>query len=259
MEQYTFTKDYTDTLRNNVKNGDISAYGNEAFEYDQQQCFSTGITRRDDLLQQMLQYANAQNDYEAAIILYEAFPNLDRIQATYDPFWAYLSHVDLYPYMLKRFCKGKQKPSETDIKINWWHSSLMRRGLSNLWWSVKQSVDESHPTDKYHYTKELFKHLDFRQRRLGSSTLFRHKEAVIGILKYLEENVTDYFEGRSNFIIMYFNKQATMRQLSACDRDVFYNDLLQIKDDINAVKVRTEAADAVMRKEDDWNSEDENI
>lgn len=131
------------------------------------------------------------------------------------------------------------------------HSNLMRRGLSNLWWSVKQSVDKKHPNDKYHYTKYLFKHIDFRQRRLGSSTLFRHKEAVIGMLKFLEENVTDYFEGRANFITMYFNKQATLKQLATLNRDDFYNELMNIKEDIMKVKHREEAADAVNSVDDE--------
>jgi hypothetical protein len=86
---------------------------------------------------------------------------------------------------------------------------------------------------------------------MGSSTLFRLKEAVIGILKFLEENVTEYFEGRANFIIMYFNKQATLRQLAVYDRNDFYNELDGIKEDILSVKHRTEAADAVNLQEDD--------
>jgi hypothetical protein len=257
MKQFIFQKDYTDALYKKVKQNDFSAYHIDKFDYDKEATFSTDIERRDDLLTEMLKYATPQQDYEAAITLFEAFPDLTREQATYLPFWAYLTHVDLYPYMIKRFCEGKE-PSDSDIKINWWHGSLMRKGLSNLWWSVKQTIDESNPEDKYHYTKYFFKHLDFRQRRLGASTLFRHHEAVIGILKFLEVNITDYFEGRSNFIIMYFNKQATLRQLAICNRDDFYNELLSIKDDILNVRLRTEAADALSSQDDkSWDTDDD--
>lgn len=249
MKQFIFQKDYIEELFNKVKKNDISAYHIDRFDYNEDASFSIEIDRRDDLLDELMKYATPQNDYEAAIVLFEAFPNLTREQAYYMPFWAYLTHVDLYPYMVKRFCSGKQ-PTETDIKINWWHSSVMRRGISNLWWSVKQTIDEKHPTDKYHYTKYFFKHLDFRQRRLGSSTLFRHREAVIGILKFLEENVNEYFEGRSNFIMMYFNKQATLRQLAICNRNDFYNELIKIKPDILKVQHRTEAATALYFQED---------
>jgi hypothetical protein len=250
MRQLIFRKDYVEELRQKVKNNDVSLYHCDAFEYNNEATFATNIERRDDLLQIMLENAVPEKDYEAAIALYEAFPNLTLEQAYYDPFWAYLTHVDLYPYMIKRFCGGNA-PSEKDVKNHWWYTNLMRRGISNLWWSVHQTIDPNHETDKYHYTKYFFKHIDFRQRRMGSSTLFRLKEAVIGILKFLEENVTEYFEGRANFIIMYFNKQATLRQLAVYDRNDFYNELDGIKEDILSVKHRTEAADAVNLQEDD--------
>lgn len=255
MIQKIFLKDYTDELRKKVNQNDMSAYHVDKFDYNEEATFSTLIERRDDLAEQMLKHVTPQGDYDAAIILFESFPDLTREQASYDPFWAYLTHVDLYSYMVKRFCNGQQ-PTESDIKINWWNSNLMRRGLSNLWWSVKQTIDETHPTDKYHYTKYYFQHLDFRQRRMGSSTLFRHHEAVIGILKFLEENIKEYFEGRSNFVMMYFNKQATLRQLAIYDRNDFYNELMGIKDDILKVKVRTEAASAVNSQNLSFDDED---
>ena len=255
MKQFIFQKDYTEELYNKVKQRDYAAYHADKFDYNEDASFSIEIDRRDDLLDVMLQYATPQQDYDAAIALCEAFPTLTREQAYYAPFWAYLAHVDLYRYMVTRFCQGA-KPSETDIRINWWHTNIMRRGLSNLWWSVKQTIDEKHPTDKYHYTKYFFKHLDCRQRRMGSSTIFRHHEAVMGILKFLMENITDYFEGRSNFIMMYFNKQATLRQLAICNRDDFYNELMTIRPDILKVQHRTEAADALNNQEDSsWEEE----
>ena len=76
---------------------------------------------------------------------------------------------------------------------------------------------------------------------------------------FLEENIHDYFEGRSNFIMMYFNKQATLRQLAICDRNDFYNELMEIKPDIMKVQHRTEAADALNSQDDsNWEEEDNN-
>lgn len=254
MLQKIFNKDFTETLHKNVKQDNTAAYLQDKFDCDLEASFETNIERRDDLLLEMLKYANASNDYEAAITLYEAFQSLNREQACYAPFWAYLTHIDLYPYMIQRFCQGKA-PEVIDVKNHWWHTNLMRRGLSNLWWSVCQTIDDKHPDDKYHYTKYLFKHIDFRQRRLGSSTLFRHREAVIGILKFLEEHVDEYFEGRSNFIMMYFNKQATLRQLATWDRNDFYNELVSIKDDILKVQHRTEAADVLTSQDESWDED----
>ena len=251
MEQFIFQKDYVTELKNAVmKKEAISAYEQHGFTYNQDAAYSINLNRDDSLLESMMKYATPEHDYDAAITIYEAFPNLNREQACYEPFWVYLSHVDLYPYMIKRFCNGK-KPNLADIKNHWWHPSLMRRGLSNLWWSVQQTIDEKNETDKYHYTKYCFQRIDFRQRRLGSSALFRHKEAVIGILKYLEKNVIEYFEGRANFIMMYFNKQATLKQLASCDRDYFYNELCGISEEINKVRDRTDASDILNEADDD--------
>ena len=252
MLQYIFQKDYVSELKKAVKEGNISAYKKDTFDYNKDAAFPGNVNRDDALLTNMLQYTKPSDDYMAGKVLYEAFPNLNREQGSYEPFWAYLSHVDLYPYMIQRFCNGDM-PKLADINNHWWHSNLMRHGLANLWWSVKQTImeEETDPGKRYHYTEYLFRRLDFRQRRLGSSTLFRHKEAVIGILKYLEENVTDYFEGRSNFIIMYFNKQATLKQLAACDRNYFYDELCRIKDDINSVKDRTQAAGILDSQDND--------
>ena len=54
---------------------------------------------------------------------------------------------------------------------------------------------------------------------------------------------------------MYFNKQATLKQLAACDRQYFYDELCRIKDDINSVKERTQAYDVLSLQ--DENDEDE--
>lgn len=257
MKQKTFRKKYADELRDKVKNHNIAAYRADGFDYDDEKAFETGKERPDNLPEVLMRYASPNKDFEAAIALYEAFSDLTLEQASYVPFWAYLTHVDFYPYMIQRFCRGNA-PSENDVKNHWWHSNLMRMGLANLWWSVKQTVDENNPEDQYHYTKYFFAHIDFRQRRMGSSTLFRHKEAVIGILKFLEENVTEYFEGRANYVMMYFNKQATLRQLAVYNRDDFYNELIAVKEDILKIRHREEAADALTQQDgaSSWDGDD---
>ena len=114
MKQKMFLKEYTDKLHENVKKHNISAYRSDGFDYDMDCIFKSTVDRPDDLLQQMMPYATSEGDFMAAKILFEAFPMLTREQAQYRPFWAYLSLVDLYPYMLKRFCGGNS-PTEKDI------------------------------------------------------------------------------------------------------------------------------------------------
>ena len=98
MKQKIFLKDYvSEFLKKNVDNGDISSYQKDKFIFDENATFSTEMERSDDLLEVMLKHATPEGDYEAAIALYEAFPELTLEQAQYAPFWAYLTHVDLYP------------------------------------------------------------------------------------------------------------------------------------------------------------------
>ena len=60
--------------------------------------------------------------------------------------------------------------------------------MAGLWWAVYLSVDENRETNKYELTEILFRQLDFPTRTLGLYKLGRHKEAVIGILEFIQEN-----------------------------------------------------------------------
>ena len=105
------------------------------------------IIKQENLSQKL----RVDNDFESAIQLYEAFKNLEPIQASDERLWTYLSHVDLYPYMIKRWNSaylGTAKDSRSYIFDHWFlkstiHSELLRHALSGLWWAVFLSVDET--------------------------------------------------------------------------------------------------------------------
>ncbi len=247
--QRVFKTPYVDYLRKHI---DVAKYKSESFDYD---CSMVNVLanvyKPDGLCDKMI--ANLDNEYEQAILLYEAFPNLSPLVASQPNLWTYLTHVDLFDFCKKRWPDidmGVKKEQRTEnekidyIEDHWFRSpnGIMRTTLMNLWWSVYCSIDEEADAEhKYDYTKILFERQDFRTRRFGGSTLFRHREAVIGILKFIrdyKEIMDVYFEGRAIYIAKYFNHLGGTKQLAYMKRDFFYNELVSHLSDIEKINTR---------------------
>lgn len=86
IKQKIFLKEYTEELNRNVKSHNITAYHSDKFDYDATRVFHTQVERQDDLLDIMMPYATPDGDFQAARILFDAFPNITREQAQYPPF-----------------------------------------------------------------------------------------------------------------------------------------------------------------------------
>jgi hypothetical protein len=102
-------------------------------------------------------------------------------------------------------------------------SNLLRHALSGLWWSVHLSVDEERD-NKYRLTEILFRQLDFPTRTLGTYKLGRHKEAVLGILEFIQENEDLFkskFEPKTRFVTKHLNVIGGVKPLSYFKRDFF--------------------------------------
>ena len=121
---------------------------------------------------------------------------------------------------------------------------MMRTSLMNMWWSIYLSIDNTKEgDDRYELSKILFVQNDFRTRRFGSSPLFRHKEAVMGILQFLHDNPKVYqenFEGRFIYISKYFNRLGGVRSLVYLDREFFRTELEKKKNILLKIKSRRE-------------------
>lgn len=154
------------------------------------------------------------DDFYSAIKIFEAYNNLLPIQASDDRFWHYLTHVELYEYMLNRWPAILEKDKENIkdymfehyILKNTSQSNLIRNGISGLWWSVYLSKDESR-SDKYELTKILFKNQTLRTRTLGVYKLVRNKDAVIALLEYFKEkeNEMTNFEKQHQEVVEFLN------------------------------------------------------
>lgn len=222
---------------------DADKYRGNEFVFDKKETLMMpNITKPLGLLSRL----NHQNDFESAIQIFEAFKNLEPIQASDERLWAYLSHVDLYQYMIKRWngaYTGTAKVAKDYINEHWFlnstaQSGLLRHALAGLWWAVYLSVDEIRGDAKYELTKILFRQLDFPTRTLGTYKLGRHKEAVIGILEYIKENeglFSTGFEKKTRFVTKHINHIGGVKPISYYDRTFFKSELQKISENISSL------------------------
>jgi len=239
MKQGIFKNSYVNKLKQAIQNGSsIDDYKSPEFPIDKNQLlFFPNIEKPEGLLEKL----DVDDDCKTAIELFEAFKNLELIQAADERFWTYLAHVDLYPYMIKRWDKVYLGiADEKYINDHWFltssaQSNLMRHALSGLWWAVYLSIDEERGGDKYVLTKILFRILDFPTRTLGTYKLGRHKEAVMGILEFIQENDSLFrsrFEYKTRFVTKYLNFIGGAKPICYYDRSFFKDELNKIIDKI---------------------------
>jgi hypothetical protein len=239
-KQQIFREKYLLKLKEEI---DTNKYRSNEFVYDKKQTFMMpNINKPYGLLSKL----NHQNDFETAVAVFEAFKNLEPIQASDERLWAYLSHVDLYPYMIKRWSDvytNKASKPENYIRDHWFlestvQSNLLRHAISGLWWAVYLSVDEKRGEKKYELTKILFRQLDFPTRTLGTYKLGRHKEAVIGILEFIQENELLFkknFEDRVRFITKHLNLIGGVKPIAYYDRSFFKGELQKVSENISII------------------------
>lgn len=219
--QRTFSKEYTSIIKQALKDGRIDRYMTEEYPIeDPNKC----IYRLQGVENNYVELDAQKSDFENAVLLYESNRGIPPFIAAEEAFWAYLTHVEYFDFVKKRWKINASTPKEVIIR-RFFYSSNMGNALSRLWWSAHLTVDDSE-NDKYKYTKVLLQegNSDLLQN-FSKSKLFRHKEAVIGILKFFSE-----LENRAEFtqinryIIQRFNRIGGVRQLVYMDRDYFYNE-----------------------------------
>ena len=244
--QKTFTDSYASSLNEKVSRGeDLQLYLNNTFVYDEWQTqWVGGLVQPEELLDNMLKYSDKGQDLQAAITLYEGFRQLRSVVASEKPFWIYLGHADLYPYMHKRFLndvmrllqKDSTKPS---VILNRWFfpREFVRNHLAGMWWDVKCTIDES-DSDPYVYTRTLFRYYDMRSINFANFKMFRNKAQVKGILKCIGEHheiFDTYSQDRVRYVTKYFNRLGATKQLIALPWEFFYNTVKSLLDEISKV------------------------
>lgn len=236
--QKVFTQSYTELLKNSISPGE---YLGDSFNFDDSQVKRlVKVIHPESLADYMTEHAD--KDFECAVALYEAYSSISPVFAQEERLWTYLSHVDLFPYLKKRWPipedEAKQIPH---IAAHWFRSTaIIRTSLMGLWWAVYSTIDEERE-DKYEFTRVLFSNYSFRTTFFGSTQLFWYREATKGILHFLVDNpeiTLHNFENRSLYITKYFNQLGGIKKLSTLDKSYFYNECSRIKPRILAIKTR---------------------
>ncbi len=243
-KQLIFKTKYTEHLKEAVSSGkSLEFYKSKEFVYDKKQVL---IMPNIEAFPNLTSSLDIKDDFKTAVQIYEAFKGLEPIQASDERFWTYLAHVDLFLYMIERWPEvyvGKSSNPSKYLLDHWFisssaQSSLLRHAISGLWWSVYLSVDEAKGENKYGLTKILFRQLDFPTRTLGTYKLGRHKEAVLGILEFIQENEDLFktkFEDKTRFVTKHLNVVGGVKPIAYYDRQFFKSELEKVSGNISAI------------------------
>jgi hypothetical protein len=219
-------------------------YEADLFEYDSLKVmFSPTIIKPESI--KFVEGNNSANDVENSIRIFEAYKNLTPLEASDTRLWTYLAHVDFYPYMITRWPSVKNKTALNSSKYildHWFiastsQSNLLRHGIASLWWIAYLTYDEARE-DYYELTRLIYKTLDVPTRTLGTYKLARHREAVIGILEFIQQNpvlFANRYQDKLRFITKYLNLIGGTKPISYFKRDFFKNSLQGVRTKIESI------------------------
>ena len=252
--QPVFKRSYIDYLKTHIRPSD---YLKDHFEYDRTQVVRLyGIQQPEDLLQRL--NPAPEGDFQSAVAIYEAYKDITPLFAQQDDLWVYLTHVDLFEYVKKRWpdvkSGGKAGKPIDYITDHWFRNRerFFRTTFAGLWWSIYLSIDTERE-NPFELSEILFKNQEFRTNSFGELPLIRHREAMIGILEFLKEN--DYlfesgFNAKGRYIRHLFNIIGGTKNISSLKRDFFkkvlYDNIhtIELAHDVNEVKAGSSIFDS---------------
>lgn len=226
-QQRIFRQRFIDNLMNKIRVEDgVTLFRNSEFQFDNK---DTLIMPHIEKPMGLITKVNANDDFNSAISLFEHYSKLTPLEAGDSRFWNYLSLIDLYPYLLKRWPNIYERKENIngeayifDHFILEKSSHLLRHWLSGLWWSVYLSFDPKNDIDKYKFTQVLFWNQTLRTRTLGTYMLARNKEIALGFLDYClsrgKDNFTN-FEKEHQELTEYLNKIGGTKPLTLFTRE----------------------------------------
>ncbi len=243
----SYTNDFVNAFKYKIKNNSnelINAYINKNIfiftqiseEFETIESINTIELERDfcNSLIQMF-YANQNNEFESGKKLYLSLKDLSPRDASNAGFWTRLAHNELYQYIHARWPVDNYineiEKLGTHILYHWHleteaQASLIDHPLAGLWWSFYMTEDIIDNSD-FELTKIFFINSAFRTKYLGQSKIARHKEALIGTLKFIRNNNLhlNNLEENARAITPFLNLLGGTKPLSFFDRDWFYMQL----------------------------------
>ena len=156
--------------------------------------FATGVELAESL---DLDFPDGNNlkDIENAIRLHTALRPLTRLHARDPRLWTRLAHVDLWPYMRKRWPIEKhivkRDKAARFVESRYFVGqsqgrALLRNGIARLWWTAELSHDPTRE-NPYELTAVLLSTLDITQQILERG-MGRAKNVNRGFLEFLLRN-----------------------------------------------------------------------
>jgi len=135
-------------------------------------------------------------------IIYDAMKTLKPYQANEERVWSYLTHVNCWDYMRKRWPVENYLDNEKSNFKNTIHEryffkskakrSLIRNGLSRLWWFGYMTYDEN-KNNPFSLTEIMLARQDIAESIMGRS-FSNNPKIVKALLSVLEERVDQGFD-----------------------------------------------------------------
>jgi hypothetical protein len=169
----------------------------ESFADGSTYCRETGV-QVEGLRPLLLPETGNLNDAENAKIVYTDLHRLTPVEAVDPRLWAYLAHVNYWPYMVARW--GASSPSSIEDRFFFRSKgigSLVRNGIARLWWFGFLTYDQQRQ-DPFELTRILLLSQDIQtgllQRNLGKSRNIR--TATLDYFRQRHQQIESLGEGR---------------------------------------------------------------
>jgi hypothetical protein len=212
MTQNIFRSSYVVELLRKAKKGKINLYKGEKFPINEDMLLVKHDVEEPENIKIVMQGSDSKDkkDFENAVAIYKAYPDLDRTQATDIRFWTYLSHTVYWEYLKKRWPLKKNK--ELDIKniVQHWFidglsaKNFARHGVSSLWWSTHFTYEEG-LEDPFMLTREFYTLAEYKWELL-EGTLGRYKHFTKAFLEFVLEN-NDLFKEHKETRVRFLKKK----------------------------------------------------
>ncbi len=219
-----FEESYCNELKREIKKGSLSRFGETGFDYDPNRELSSNI-QMDETVWTRFERFGKDDLFSAAKELFEAFPNLTGLQASYDPFWIHLSLVELYGYM-KRVYPDIEKYKSQYALNHFFMSKFTAYNLRGLWWTVKMTVKKNPDgNNDYTLTRFLLNGNSQLTQSLVESQLFRCQQVTLGVTEYFMDNPADCTSDIIKEALKYLNFLGSIKQLASLPAEFFKKEL----------------------------------
>jgi len=236
--QKIFSKNFVRGLMERVKAGQIEFYfRDDNFPITDDQFILNSSIKIGSDIELKIPDANDHYDYDNSIAIYKAFKSLNETKASDPRLWTYLTHINFWRYMRKRWPAEKfqaedendvHSPEQRQIKFiltryflqtsNRRH--LLRNGIARLWWYAHLTYNERSESP-FELTKILLSQQDIAQNLL---------ERSLGSNKIILKNLLIYFKNYDGMNreqirekIKLVNLASGVKDLQILNEDEFFN------------------------------------